>query len=316
MKKKSKAKGQAPVHAQQTVSEAFGAILRHNYELLPVWEDAARSWDDIEGVHQLRVAFRRMRSALRVFRSAVPRPVTADWADGMRWLADQLGPARDLDVFIEEGLNAIARQLPLAGREKLLALAQQRRKVAYETVRAMLDSQRYAGFKENFSTWLENQGWLTEELTDRHRKRLEANVVPFARQLLDKQERRVLATGSHTDQESAEAMHQLRIECKKLRYATEFFGPLFKGMEDFTEHLKSLQDLLGIMHDVAVMHQLLENLLAGEHDPEVLQYAGGLVGWRTRQYYDIKNSFDERWEQLVNTRHPWWGKAALLQADI
>ncbi len=316
MKKKSKVKGQVSVHAQQTVSEAFGAILRHNYGHLPAWEDAARSWDDIEGVHQLRVAFRRMRSALRVFRSAVPRPVTAGWAEEMRGLANQLGPARDLDVFIEEGLQTITRQLPLAGWEKLAALAQQRREVAYETVRAMLDSQRYASFKTNLDTWLDQQGWLTEELSDKHRERLDANVIPFARQLLDKQERRVLATGSHTDQESAQAMHQLRIECKKLRYAAEFFDPLFKEMEDFTEHLKGLQDLLGVMHDVTVMHHLLENLLAGEHDPEVLQYAGGLVGWRTRQYYEIKNSFDERWEQFVNTLHPWWGKAALLQTDI
>ena len=312
MKKKS-SKGQTPVHGRQTVSEAFGAILRHNYKHLLAWEGAARSGDDIEGVHQLRVAFRRMRSALRVFRSAVPRPVTVRWADAMRELANQSGPARDLDVFIDEGLNAIADQLPLPGREKLLALAWQRREGAYAAVRVLLDSDRYTSFKEHFSVWLDDQGWLTGELNDQQRDRLESNVVPFARQRLDKQERRVLAVGSHVDQASAQAMHQLRIECKKLRYAAEFFTPLFERMEDFINHLKGLQDLLGVMHDVTIMHHLLEELLAGEQDPEVLQYAGGLVGWRSHQYYEIKNSFDERWEQFVSTKHPWWRKAALDQ---
>lgn len=310
MKKKAKSKSKISIQTGQTVSEAFATILKHNYEHLLDWEATARSWDDIEGVHQVRVALRRLRSALRVFRSAIPRAVTDPWADEMRWLANQLGLARDLDVFIAEGLDAVADKLPLPGREKLLLLAQKRRVEAYETVLAMLDGERYAGFKQRLGAWLETQGWLKAELSDKRRSRLEGDIVPFACQVLDKQERAVLATGSHVDQDSAQEMHRLRIECKKLRYAAEFFNPLFNGMEDFIAHLKSLQDLLGIMHDVAVMHDLLEQLLTGETDPEVFQYAGGLVGWRSRQYDDIKNSFDERWEEFIGARHPWWAKSA------
>src|SRR5512143_3286624 len=281
MKKKAKSKVKVSIHAGQTVSETFAAILKHNHEHLLEWESTARSWDDIEGVHQVRVALRRLRSALRVFRAAIPRAVTDPWADEMRWLANQLGPARDLDVFLDEGMDAVADKLALPGREKLLLLAQGRRLGAYQTVLTMLDSERYAGFKERLGAWLETQGWLTAELSDKERGRLEGNIVSFARQVLDKQERAVLATGSHVDQESPKEMHQLRIECKKLRYAAEFFNSLFKTMEEFIAHLKSLQDLLGIMHDVAVMHDLLEDLLKGETDPPVFQYAGGLVGWRT-----------------------------------
>ena len=300
-----KAKGPTPIHTQQTVSEAFRAILLHNFNYLSTWEAEARSWTDIEGVHQMRVAFRRMRSALRVFRSAIPRPVTAPWADEMRWLANQLGPARDLDVFIAEGLDLMVGKLPLPGQEKLTALTQQRRAQAYENVRLMLDSDRYACFKQNFGAWLETRTWLEGDLQDKHRQRLAANVIPFARKLLDKQERQVQAAGDHVNQDSAQEMHQLRIECKKLRYAVEFFNSLFKGMDGFISHLKQLQDLLGIMHDVAVMHHLLEALLAGQSDPELLQYAGGLVGWRTRQYYEIKDSFNDRWEEFIDAKHPW-----------
>jgi len=305
-----KSKNPPPLAPAATVSTAFGTILSHNFKLLAEWETAARSWEDTEGVHQMRVTFRRMRSALRVFRSAVPRGVSDPWSNEMRWFADQLGPARDLDVFIAEGLEAISGKLPLPGEDKLDLLAQQQRAAAYENVRAMLDSERYARFKQAFPEWLAGEGWLQGALTDKQRKRLTEDVIGFSRAILDKQERRVLAAGSHVDQDCAEAMHQLRIECKRLRYAAEFFSPLFDGMKIFIGHLKGLQDLLGVLNDVAVMHRLLDELLGDDNDPELRQYAGGLVGWRTRQYHEIKDTFGERWEEFAAAKQPWWRKAA------
>lgn len=311
-----KAKAKLPtLHHRQTVSEAFGAILSHNLAQLAVWEPAARSWEDIEGVHQLRVSCRRMRSALRVFRAAVPKSVSAEWSTELGWLAGQLGPARDLDVFISETLQAVAGKLPLAGGEPLLALAETRRAMAYEAVVALLDSDRYAAFKPAFSDWLDRQNWLSGKLNKRQRLWLDGSVVPFARDCLDRQERQVLATGSDVDRDSPPAMHQLRIECKRLRYTAEFFGPLFRNMTDFIAHLKGLQDLLGVLNDVNVMHRLVDELLNGQADPAVLQYGGGLVGWRTCQYYDIKDSFDHRWQEFVAAHHPWWNHGALLDNE-
>ncbi len=310
-----KPKKVAPIHARQSVGGVFATILKHTFDILGEWEQAARSWDDIEGVHQVRVAFRRMRSALSAFRSAIPKKSTAEWSDEMRWCAGQLGMARDLDVFIDEGLGPMQGKLPLAGEDKMMALAEQHRAQAYETVRHMLDGDRYAQFKESFPAWLARQAWVSDKLSEKHRQRIAANVVPFARTLLDDLERKVLFTGSHVDHDSAQDMHRLRIECKKLRYAAEFFYPLFIGMDEFIGHMKGLQDLLGVMNDVAVMQHLLEDLLAGEGDIEVLQYAGGLVGWRTRQYHEIKDSFDERWDEFVQAKHPWWKRTALMEAD-
>ena len=302
-----------PLRSTQTVSEAFTTILGHNLAILGTWEQAARSSEDIEGVHQMRVAFRRMRSAISAFRSAVPREAADPWSEEMRWLAGQLGPARDLDVFIDEGLGAIRSKLPLPGADALAEIAELHRAAAYETVRAMLDSERFAAFKQTFPRWLDTQGWTGVPLSDKKRARLEGNIVPFARDLLDKQERAVLAAGSHVDRDSAREMHQLRIECKKLRYAAEFFTPLFAGMDEFIHHMKGLQDLLGVMNDVSVMAQLLEALLNGTQDPDVLRYAGALVGWRTRQYFEIKGTFDDRWDELVHAKHPWWRKSAVIE---
>lgn len=311
-----KSKMPAPVSANQTASEALATILLHNLDYLVQWEETARSWDDIEGVHQMRVSFRRMRSALSLFRKMVPKEVSSHWSEEMRWLANQMGLARDLDVFIDEGLSEVTNKLPLTGQEKLYAVAKVHQARAYqEIVRPMLDSERYAQFKTGFGDWIKNREWEKSLVRKKQRKRIDMNLIPFSRKLMDKQERQVLTSGSHINQESQKEMHQLRIECKKLRYAAEFFHPLFQGMGDFIRHMKGLQDLLGLMNDVAVMQQLLDILLADITDPEIQVYAGGLVGWRTSHYHHMLERFEQYWEELIEAKHPWWKKSALIMPD-
>lgn len=307
-----KPKTLAPVHAGQTAEGAFRAVLEHNLDYLASWEQAARSWDDIEGVHQTRVTLRRMRSALTVFRPAVPPAVTQAWSEEMQWAGGELGLARDLDVFITEGLDRVRGKLAIPGEEKLTALAERQRKLAYEQVRAMLDSERYARFRQGFADWLATHGWRGGELKPRSIKRLESRAVPFARKVLDKRERQVLEAGANVNPDSAQEMHRLRIECKKLRYAAEFFTPIFRGMEDFIRQMKGLQDLLGVLNDVAVMGHLFDRMLEGETDPDVLRYAGAIIGWRTCEYEHLKSTFDARWEEFVHAKHPWWRKSAVV----
>ena len=310
----TKSKTPAPLTIDQSVSDVLASILRHNFDYLLTWEEAARSWEDIEGVHQFRVTLRRMRSALSLFRTALPKAERSRWSDELRWVAGELGLARDLDVFIAEGLSAVAEDLPLAGAEGLLQLAEQRRAQAYDgQVCAMLDSDRYRQFKDGFAAWLDGKQWESADMSKKERKLMSMNIVQFSRNLMDKQERKVLSAGSHVDRYNAKDMHSLRIECKKLRYAAEFFRPLFLGMDTFIAHMKGLQDLLGLMNDVAVMRQLLDDLLADEGDHEILVYAGGLIGWRTCDYHHMLNRFDAYWEEFIEAKHPWWKKSALVQ---
>lgn len=303
-----KSKSPAPLSGGQTVSEAFQAVLRHNFDYLLEWEQAARSWEDIEGVHQVRVSFRRIRSAFSAFRAAIPKPASAYWSEHTRWLAGELGLARDLDVFITEGLVPIRGLLPLPGEDRLMELAEHHRALAYERVRVMFDSPQYAEFRRDFPVWVDAAAWEREPLKRKQEKKLHSELMPFSRKLLDRLERRVLEVGAHVDKYSPEQMHRLRIECKKLRYGAEFFMPIIPGLDEFICHMRGLQDLLGVMNDVSVMKQLLQQLLEGETDPEVLEYAGGLVGWRTRQFYELLNSFDDRWDEFTHAKHPWWSK--------
>jgi len=312
----TKSKTPAPVTADQSVSDAFATIMRHNFDYLLTWEEAARSWDDIEGVHQFRVTLRRMRSALSLFRNAIPKSTRKYWSDELRWVAGELGMARDLDVFISEGLSAVAEDLPLSGSESLLRLAEARRAEVYaQQVRAMLDSDRYRRFRDEFAVWFERKEWEKADPSKKESKALSTNLIPFSRELMDKQERKVLAVGSHVDRYAAEEMHSLRIQCKKLRYSAEFFSPLFMGMDAFIGHMKGLQDLLGLMNDVAVMKLLLDDLLKDETNHESLVYAGGLIGWRTCDYHHMLNRFDSFWEDFIEAKHPWWKKSALVRAE-
>lgn len=306
-----KAKKHVHLGVELGVSDAIRTILKHNLIYLAGWEKAARSPEDIEGVHQTRVAFRRMRSALTIFRQVIPKKVSAGWAKEMRELAGRLGAARDLDVFIDEALGSIRGKLPLPGAEKLEALAIKHRDAAYEDVCVMLDGDSYKRFKTEFGQWVDTRGWEQASLKEKQRNLLDGDLLSFARKVLDRQERKVLEAGAHVDKHAAEEMHRLRIECKKLRYAAEFFLPLFPGMDEFIGHMKGLQDLLGVMNDVAVTRHLLDQILEREADTQVLEYAGGIVGWRTCYYHELLYSFERRWDEFVEAKHPWWKKSAL-----
>ncbi|MBF0260843.1 MAG: CHAD domain-containing protein [Magnetococcales bacterium] len=299
----------AALKDKQTTGEAFGSILKHNLGALREWAPIAYRGEEIEGVHQARVSLRRMRSALGLFRKAIPRAITDPWSAEMSWIASTMGAARDLDVFISEGLKVTAGKIPLeAGEKKLTALAIQRREEAYRQVREMMDSDRYKKFMRDFPRWLDDAAWQDlNDLPEDIRRRMHRGIRLYAASMLNKRMSMTLGYGERIAEMDHVELHALRIECKKLRYALEFFMPLFseKGMSSFTLHLKGLQDILGVMNDVSVMPGLLEKILAGSTDLETLEYAGAIIGWRSRQYEEVRGQLDARWEEFSSSAMPW-----------
>ncbi len=294
--------------ADQSVSEAFAHLLQHDFAaLLTAAKDAHRD-GDIEGVHQARVAVRRMRSTFNLFRNAIPRTESQPWNNSLRMIANTLGPARDLDVFIEESLTTVEKNLTLPGGDALRHLAKKHRDRTYvEQVEPLLSSGHYRTFCTQFPAWLQQRAWEQQALSDKHRKQLNIAILHYARSRLDKQQRRVLYRGSQIVRDDATALHQLRIECKKLRYASESFRSLFNGLDEFTLHLKALQDILGIINDVNVTRHLLDTLLADCQDHSTIIYAGALLGWRLHTAQDLlAHEFDPAWNSFVTAGHPWW----------
>ncbi|ABK43045.1 CHAD domain containing protein [Magnetococcus marinus MC-1] len=298
----------SPVQVEQTVEEAFMAIIRSQFEQVLAWEPLALEGSDSEGVHQMRVAYRRMRSALTTFRRAIPREVSRQIGSEMRWAASSLGPAREVDVFLEEGLPQLHGHLNMAeGEQHLTAQSQRFRQQSYQQVQAVLESERYRQFKRHLDVWLKERGWRVEIQEASKLERLDGPIAKFASKVLEKQMARVMSDGEEISRLSAEELHQLRIDCKKLRYATDFFRELYpaKRVDAFIGELKQVQDLLGIMNDGAVMPALLDEILQGVEDAPARSYADAILGWRAYALETQRGQLPERWGHFMAAPLPW-----------
>ena len=242
------------------MDEAVDAIFRACAAHCAANHDAVLDSRDPEGVHQFRVALRRLRSALVVFKSVLPADDAA-WLEGeASELIDLLGPARDWDVFITETLAAVRAARP--DDEVLPALdaaAEVERRRAYERAE-VLRAPDYTSFLLSFGRWIETAGWRSRD----KRAVLDRPLARMAGRLLDKRHRRLLKRGRDFEGLSDKHLHRLRITLKKLRYAGEFFASQFPegNPRPYIKALRRLQDDLGRLNDAAVAERLLNGLLA------------------------------------------------------
>jgi inorganic triphosphatase YgiF len=247
----------APVSLRRgmTSAEGFQAIaaacLRHLLDNEPVLRGAR----DAEAVHQMRVALRRLRAACTIFKGVVVDDAFDMVRAELKWMAGELGAARDLDVFIGKVLD------PARGREEpeIRALIEDydaRRARAYEAAQGLVASERFLRGVLRVAAWAEAGAWTaraSEEGSPAARP-----VRKLARDQLSRRWRRIRKSARHLDRLDPEARHEVRIEIKKLRYAAEFFEGLFdkRGQQRRRRAalavLSELQDTLGDLNDIAV----------------------------------------------------------------
>ncbi len=285
----------------QSVEQAFAQILRTNLATTKASEPVVLAGEDPEGIHQMRVSLRRMSSALAVFRSVIPRKITRAFFKEMRWAAKTLDRARDLDVYITE--NLLFKNTKQEGKMRKLAMKHRER--AYDQVTDFVHGKRYTKLGDELHHWLETQGWRVD-LSDEQREVLEGNITPFSSEVLDRQRIHVVEDGRNIESLESESLHQLRIDCKKLRYTAEFFAPLYGDlMKDFVGHLQRLQDLLGTLHDTAVMPGLQKDLLKGKKNRNLKRYARRLVNEHGKQAKASRDELNKSWGAFSNAECPW-----------
>ncbi len=288
--------------ADTTSEDAFIAIvracLRHAEANRPAVLDG-----QVEGVHQMRVAFRRLRSGLKVFRPLVPREASAELVAGIRWLNGFLGPARDWDVFLEEGMPPVFARFPRKrGLHLFRARAETLRRDHYRTLRAALNEPHYPLLLRQFADWLDRRAWR-ENLADPRRERLEGAVLEFAAPLLEDDHRRVLKRGENFARLTAEERHALRIRIKELRYAQDFFASLYPAapVKLYLSALAKLQDGLGVMNDIAVTRRLLD-----EARLTTVSAARQVIdGWYGCRLDVHEGLFAESWRRFMECERPW-----------
>jgi CHAD domain-containing protein len=208
--------------------------------------------DDMEGVHQRRVATRRLRALLRVFRDALPaeaEPVRAELA----WLGSTLGAVRDLDVQMasihEVGTELGAPDVLIA---PVVDLLDARRTAARDALELVLDSTRYAALLDGLRA-LADSDWPPES---------QALAAAAAPRLIDEREARFRdAIRQARARAPAARLHRARIRTKQLRYTLEFFAGLYgKPASTLIRRLVKVQDVLGTIQDSAALHEQLESV--------------------------------------------------------
>ena len=210
--------------------------------------------EDPEYLHQYRVALRRLRSAIAVYRNAGGE-LDEGLREDLRWIARLTGPARDWDVLVAESLPALldAYRAGRAARTVRLRAAAHRRR-AHIALREALGSMRYLRLVLALARWIAQPSPEAAAA--------DASVADFAQRLVGRRHKRLVADARRLSALTPVERHALRLDAKRLRYALEGLASLFRGkrVKTFLEALSEIQDDLGRANDAAVAARLLADL--------------------------------------------------------
>lgn len=299
--------GPAGISAADDIDEATAKLLRSCHRHLMANLAAARSGRDPEGVHQMRVALRRLRSAVSILQRDVPVLSLHAITPEAKQLARVLGPARSWDVLVAELSKIDNASLVDVNLDAVRRAAAKFRATSYAVARDALSDPRNSRFMLSLGRLLERRSWYTE--ADSETLVIVAEpVTALARRALTRIGRKAIKQGNHFRQLSPEARHKLRLTLKKLRYATEFFLPLYRGQASARKYLKrlsKLQDVLGADHDVTMTRPLLHDIGQSTVVPDFHQAVGAIIGWQSRHRIEAARALQERWRSFEKAT-PFW----------
>ena len=280
----------------QSASDALATVCGHLAAAIAAQAGPAAAAAGPEPVHQMRVAVRRLRSALRLFREVGAGPELEGAADALRALGHALGPARDWDVFLGGVGRVVGAAFPDdAGVARLLAAAGRRREEAYAALRTALDGAAFRRLGIKLALAAQSRPWEPGGETPALRA--------FAAAALGKRWRRLLAPGRDIAGLEPERLHAIRLEAKRARYAAELFAPLWgrQASSRFIRRVTALQEALGHLNDAAVAAALMSQLGAAGRGR-----AGGIVvGLVAARAAGSREKIESCWRKLRRTEVFW-----------
>lgn len=256
---------EAPIEKGNTSARARNA-LRRSFRQIRANERGTRKGSDIEALHDMRVAVRRARSTIGLFRKGL----SSDWKEvqsDLEWLGQRLGPVRDLDVLTER-IKRLSRRKPALAESAVRPLLDQlaeRRFAARSELVASLDSERYAKLLRSAKALLsKEEQWNAADEVD-------------LGSMIEKRRRSFERAAENLNAESEPARkHRVRILAKRYRYALELLGDSLPSDRRGTpKRLARLQDALGAQQDAAVAAGLLDHL--AEQHPHLAAVAMEVV---------------------------------------
>jgi triphosphatase len=295
--------GAPELPAGLSMAEAFAHAAGHLCDVMVYFAPkAAAGTDGPEPVHQMRVAVRRLRSAIKVFDQAVRYPAVAAVDADLKALAAKLAPTRDWDVFVTETAAGVAAAFPAEPRlERLLSAVERRRRVCHDELRSFLAGVDFRRIGIELAC-LAGGSDRPAVVDDPEPIELAASLQEFATRELSKRRKKLVQADDDLAGLAPPALHKIRLRAKRLRYAAEIFAPLYPGKAThrFIRRLSRLQDRLGALNDTAVAATMLAEL-AGSH-----AFATGLVlGFVGARNSEIRERIDQQWLKFRRLR-PFW----------
>lgn len=295
------------LRAGGALDEAIAAImhncLAHFLGNLPALE----AGDAVEAVHQMRVAMRRLHSALGLFGRAFPHPEFDALRAESKRIASALGEARDWDVFAGRLCDgALGPFVGEPGFDALIAASRAKAAAGRAAVAVLVGDSGIARFALRLERFAAARGWRDRAREDALAA-LNEPVEAFATRWLAALDRKVRRRGRHLGSLTPDQRHALRIALKRARYATEFFGGLFppkSAAERYARRAAALQDLLGDLNDAAITLRLVRSL----GPPRTIKsaYAAGVVsGWSAKASEGDVLALKRAWRNFAETE-PFW----------
>ncbi|HEX5787274.1 MAG TPA: CYTH and CHAD domain-containing protein [Woeseiaceae bacterium] len=295
--------------------DAFDAVVRAT--LLQLERNHAPMLDGHpESVHQVRVALRRLRAALRAFKPLLPYHERKSFSSEFRWFQRRLAAARDWHVFASETVPLLMAEATAGGAlqarqaKRLQRLAQYERRRATDTAVARFRSRRYARLLLMFQRWVAG---LQRDFEDSEMNR---RAMPFARKVLRADRRGLLEEERPLGQLPGEAVHELRKRCKSARYTAESFGSLWAGdgVNACLGAMEEFQDRLGEANDARAAVRLACGLRAGRLEPGVVAW---MQGWAEKRALERIDAASESWRRLRRLK-PFWeaGPGRRLRSQV
>jgi CHAD domain-containing protein len=288
---------------QRLPMAALGArILDRQWRRAAAHEAGARSGEDPEDVHKMRVATRRLRAALRPFGKYLDEALGEGYSealvDDLRLLAGALGAVRDLDVQVEtiQGRAADAPE-DAAALDRLAALRMEKRAAARAGLVDVLDGP----LMPRLRACIQRAALVEWPMGGRPSKQPQVRgCVP---RILQKDLRRLHRVGDGLTAPSAEELHRIRIDAKRLRYDGEFLAPAFgDALDPLIVLATDIQSALGIVHDADVAEvTLLEDIQRAASDPERSADCGALarlLSWYQYCRAEARKDFQDSWADL------------------
>lgn len=259
---------------------------------------------DTEFVHDYRVSLRRIRSLISLFKGVYSDEFTAEIKTKLAYIMRQTNQLRDLDVYLldRDHYYELVPENMYAGLDIMFGVFEKERIESLAEVQTLFRSSEYGRDMKRIKTRFQS----LEKSARGHQASVDS--MTFAKKTILKRYRKIAAIAKLIDSTTPdETVHELRIQCKKLRYLMEFFAPLFppKKIKLMIKSLKGLQDVLGRFNDYSVQQESLSKFvevhpMRGKKGLKLAESVGALVATLYQLQKKARKEVELKLDEFVN----------------